>query len=429
MGWAPGQQAKKSVFLKGKNSTVPKEGGHMKSMTPSSVKVEVSPESVPSTPSWFGEVAVIAHVFAQRGLLAAMRERVQFARARFGTYDTIDFLVVLLGYAVSGERTIEDFYERLQPFGLVFMGLFERAGLPSRSALSRALSAFDQPAVEALRTLFQEDLGACLELGQGGLSDREGERWVVADVDATRQAARQRALPHGPDWPAAHRRMDAVCAPGYLGRKRGEVVRSRTTVLQAHTQSCLGTFGGAGNGDYRGELLQAIKAITFLAQTWSIPLSRILVRLDGLYGNAAPLIDLLLSGLGVVVRGREYAFLELPAVQARLCFPPDAWTTHSESGVQRALFDCPDLPLSPAGPTIRMIVAVHQATTQEAPIGMTKNGLVYEIFFTSARPEAFTPADVLHLYLHRGSFETVLAREDQEQDPDRWASHAPFGQE
>jgi len=76
-----------------------------------------------------------------------------------------------------------------------------------------------------------------------------------------------------------------------------------------------------------------------------------------------------------------------------------------------------------------MIVAVHQATTQEAPIGMTKNGLVYEIFFTSARPEAFTPADVLHLYLHRGSFETVLAREDQEQDPDRWASHAPFGQE
>src|SRR5262249_40245734 len=86
-------------------------------------------------------------------------------------------------------------------------------------------------------------------------------RWVVVDVDATREAARQRALPHGPDLPSAHRRMNEVCAPGYSGRKRGEVVRSRTTVLQAHTQSWLGTFGGAGNGDYRGELLRAIEAI------------------------------------------------------------------------------------------------------------------------------------------------------------------------
>jgi hypothetical protein len=36
---------------------------------------------------------------------------------------------------------------------------------------------------------------------------------------------------------------------------------------------------------------------------------------------------------------------------------------------------------------------------------------------------------VLDLYLHRGSFETVLADEDQEQDPDRWVSHTPCGQE
>jgi hypothetical protein len=28
---------------------------------------------------------------------------------------------------------------------------------------------------------------------------------------------------------------------------------------------------------------------------------------------------------------------------------------------------------------------------------------------------------VLHVYLHRGSFETVLSDEDQEQDPDRFS--------
>lgn len=36
---------------------------------------------------------------------------------------------------------------------------------------------------------------------------------------------------------------------------------------------------------------------------------------------------------------------------------------------------------------------------------------------------------MLDLYLHRGSFETVLADEDDEQESDRWYSHTPCGQE
>lgn len=42
---------------------------------------------------------------------------------------------------------------------------------------------------------------------------------------------------------------------------------------------------------------------------------------------------------------------------------------------------------------------------------------------------AFTPADVVDLYLHRGAFECVLSDEDQEHDPDRWCSHIAWGQE
>jgi len=40
------------------------------------------------------------------------------------------------------------------------------------------------------------------------------------------------------------------------------MVRVRTTLLQAHTHQWMGTFSGAGNGDYRGELLRAIEAIS-----------------------------------------------------------------------------------------------------------------------------------------------------------------------
>jgi len=54
---------------------------------------------------------------------------------------------------------------------------------------------------------------------------------------------------------------------------------------------------------------------------------------------------------------------------------------------------------------------------------------VYELFLTTAPLVAFTCADVLALYLHRGSFETVLSDEDVEQDPDRWCSRTACGQE
>src|SRR5713226_8069543 len=112
-------------------------------MTHSSVNVQIAPESVPNTPSWFGEVAVLAHVLTQFGMLDAIQQRVRFARARFGHYDVIDFVVVLIGYALSGEPTLKTYYERLLPFAGAFMALFGRARLPERSTLSRFLAALN----------------------------------------------------------------------------------------------------------------------------------------------------------------------------------------------------------------------------------------------------------------------------------------------
>ncbi len=61
--------------------------------------------------------------------------------------------------------------------------------------------------------------------------------------------------------PSSRRRLDAVCTLGYTGRKRGEVVRSRTTALQMHTRQRIGTYAGRGNGDYQAELASALRAI------------------------------------------------------------------------------------------------------------------------------------------------------------------------
>src|SRR5207245_10356555 len=122
------------------------------------VAIQTSAQSVPSTPSWFSEVTVIAHYLGQQGVLSAIEKRVRFARRRFGHYDLIDFAVVLLGYAISGERNLEAVDERVQPFANTFMALFGREHLPHRSTLSRFLAALDQVSVEALRAVFLEDL-------------------------------------------------------------------------------------------------------------------------------------------------------------------------------------------------------------------------------------------------------------------------------
>ncbi len=401
----------------------------MSSISDFAVSIQTSSQTVPSTPSWLGEVTVMAHSLKRLGALTAIENQVRFARRRFGHYEVIDFVAVLLGYAISGEPTLQAFYERIQPFAPAFMALFGRNRLPARSTLSRFLAALNQAPVEALRELFLEDLCShpLTEEEPGGLWDRQESHWLVFDVDGTRQAARQRALPQTTDRPPAQRRLREVCAPGYLGRKRGEIVRTRTTVLQAHTHQWLGTFSGAGNGDYRGELLRAAKVISTYVKAQSVPLSQAVVRLDGQYGNGAIVADL--KGLAYVMRGKDYHLLDLPAVQARLQAPPDQQTTHPETGTQRALFDFPGLEVTATGERSRVIVATHPASPTPAAVGETREGMVYELFFTALPPGAFTAADVVDLYLGRGAFETALADEDQEQACDRWCSHTPCGQE
>src|SRR6266700_7231491 len=351
------------------------QGGCASPTTHSSVTIQITPESKPSMPSWMGEVAAFAHVLTHTGLLTTIQERARTKRTRFGQYDLIDFVAVLIGYVLSGESTLLAFYERLAPWALPFMALFGRDRLPHRSTLSRFLAALDQPTVEALRTRFQEDVLTRKPFpSPGGLVDRTGRQWVVTDVDGTRQAARQRALPRTDALPAPHRRFDQVCAPGYQGRKRGEVVRTRTAILQAHTHQLLGTFGGTGNGDYRGELQRAVGVIRRYATRIGLPATSILVRLDGLYGDAAPLLDVLSADLAVIARSRAYHLLDLEAVKLRLLRAPDYVSTHPESGMTRALYDCASVPLTTTGPTVRLVVATHPATESAPAVGSERDG-------------------------------------------------------
>ncbi len=77
----------------------------------------------------------------------------------------------------------------------------------------------------------------------------------------------------------------------------------------------------------------------------------------------------------------------------------------------------------------KTINCTHPAPAGKSRVGVPCAGVVYELFLTHLSQDAFTASDIVALYLHRGAFENTLADEDLEKDPDRWCSHAAFGQE
>ena len=197
-----------------------------------------------------------------------------------------------------------------------------------------------------------------------------------------------------------------------------------------HTHQWVASFDNPGNGQYREELRRAKTAIQAYVKAHSFPAERTLLRLDGQYGSGAVISDVV--DLAYVTRGKDSKFLDRPAIQARLHLPADQHLQSAESGICRALYDCPDQRLSENGPLVHVIVAAHPASTRakkKRQVGLIRDGVVYELFWTNLPQNAFTASDVVSLYLHRGAFETTLEDEDIEQDPDRWCSHSAWGQE
>lgn len=198
-----------------------------------------------------------------------------------------------------------------------------------------------------------------------------------------------------------------------------------------HTRQWIGTYAGRGNGDYQGELASALRAITTYLEFFTLPTKAALVRLDGHYGDAVARTLLIEAGVHLVTRARGYRVLEHPHIQRVLAHPPAACVTQVSTNEVVELFDGGWLSPSEGMPTIRVIVTRHRAPQpgKRMSVGKHIGEWVYEIFLTTLPLEGFLVEDVLDLYHGRGAFETVLADEDVEEDPDRRCSYTECGQE
>jgi hypothetical protein len=367
-------------------------------------------------------------------LLKRLQHQVQVKRGRAGRYEVTDFVLLLLAYAVSEELTLADFFTALKPVEAVLMSAWERQKCPVASTLSRFLSDVDEIALERLRSLFEADL---LEHGftgeaKGGLLDRTGKRYWLFDVDGTKQTARQRSLPRTQEYPPVRRRSEKACAKGYMGRGRGEVVRTRSAIAQSHTGEWLGTFGAPGNGTPGPDLKRACKLIHRYLHHHGLKGENVIVRLDGYYGTPTFINELQQYQLGYILRGRDYQLLKYPSVQERLAQTvPQIWS-HPEIHQQQEVFDLGWLEDTWAGypQAVRLIVVRKELDEKSQPrVGKTIEGYVYELFMSSHLPVGLNGADLVSLYYGRGGFEKMLGDEDTEGDPDRWCSWSPIGQE
>jgi hypothetical protein len=278
-----------------------------------------------------GEVAAFAQVLTHVGSLKAIQEQVRFARAHFGHYDLIDFVAVLIGYALSGEPTLLAFYERLTPFAEPFMTLFGRSQLAHRSTLSRFLAALDQASVEALRALFNT---ICLRANRflppvacstGGESNGWWSMWTERDK-----------LPANVRFPKPSRclRLSALryclCAriSGTQARRSGAHPYGHSPGAYA---SVSGNFWWTGQwrlqmgtlachpGDYQlCDKARASHRFRAASPRWTL-------------WRCAPLLDVLTAGLGVIARSRDYGLLDLEMVKQALARSPDQVSTHPRS--------------------------------------------------------------------------------------------------
>lgn len=87
----------------------------------SGMEVEGREESKLCILSWFGEAVLLGKYWLESGLLARLEEVERVERGRIRQYKVSDFVLLFNSYAISGEKTLSDFYKVLAPVKEVLM--------------------------------------------------------------------------------------------------------------------------------------------------------------------------------------------------------------------------------------------------------------------------------------------------------------------
>lgn len=377
-----------------------------------------------------------------RGRLADVAER--FLIRRQGGYCGFDILLLLLLFFSDGTATgIGEFWQRVRDWSRKLAAAAGRKSLASCSSVSRALDEVElhllRPAAEWLLSL-GSDIDGLLRHPSVQTYDARGEGWHVFDFDPTVTTLRHRALPVGEDLPEPRRRSKRTAAPGYAGRKRGNVQIRRGTLQHAGSGAWLQAMLGPGNSDSHAELGAALDVVVRTCQRLDHPLERVVFLMDGGFAGVPYLAESRARGVGVITRLVRPLMFKQPEVLDALRNGKWHFVPDSRSGPRRSALDLglvtifPDKDSrrpdgTPYEPIDVRVVVSRYPRTGKAKQGVVLDGWQYEPFVADVPAEALPAPEAVSLFFGRARQENRFAQEDREIGLDHIFSYHLPGQE
>jgi len=333
------------------------------------------------------------------------------------------------GYFFSGLRCgLQKFGELSKPHGAALAAVGGQRSWPSPSSISRLLAALEPQQSERFsQWLLGEALpmpGVARHRAAHGY-ERFGQGWELFDWDSTCTVLRQRALPAAEDLPEPKRRARELAAPGYPGRKRGEVQLGRATLQHSGTSQWLGLWCVPGNAPRLEQTRQAALAVRQYCARYGLDPQGALLRCDG---QAAAGVRSLLAcqeaGIHSLTRLSRYELLEWPQVQQALeqgRFEPVA---EALSGPRREAAELGSLALcakqlqdgQSERPSLRsrIVISRFAAGQSKRGAGLVRGPWQYELYGTSLEQSSWPAAETVAAYYGRCAQENRFFQEDSE---------------
>lgn len=353
---------------------------------------------------------------------------------RAGSYEFVDVVLLLLAFFTSSmpEVPLATFVDESAPYGPELAGAGGRERWMSQASASRALSAVSPEAAEVAARMLLELTSTLFRdaplATTAGYRDGRGDTWTVLHWDTTVTALRQRALPEGDDLPEAVRLTSDFAAPGYPGRKRGQVQISRSVLQDATTAGWVHVGLQPGNGHLEEQLGAAAVAASRYLRGDPARIARAVVIADGVGGGVVQAVQLDAQRVPFLTRWAQYDFLETPECSKVLATGPWCPVPDSKSGPRREAMELGTVELQDTV-TCRAIVTRFRAKPgRQRGAGRSIGSWRYELFITTLPADRWAAEDVVTLYYGRNAIENRFAAENREFKLDRVFSYSTPGQ-
>lgn len=411
-------------------------------MAGSTTSVTHTTRSTSRLPDWAVPGALALDDLRERGMCGLLLERVRIQReGGFPGFDVFLFLLFL--FAGGGVPGIRSFWRRAGDWSEQLAALAGREGLPSSSAMSRALARVSMEEVRALRSFMLFDVPGLKEVLQHPscqMRDATGALWHGFHKDGTRKVFRQRALPRATDEMPEARRRSVDARQGYTGRKRGEVQYHRQVVQHAGSGAWLMSELAPGNGNQREELMLALDTVQETMECLGHPLDRSVLCMDGADGWVPTYHACRAKGVAFVTRLTRPELLDQQDVRERLRTGTWYVVPDSGSGPRRLAIDLGIVTVRPGPATrrpdggayepvdVRVVVTRFEQPDRDRGCGRRLDGWRYEMFATTLDSEAWPASEVVWLYYNRCGQENQFLHEDRELGLDHIFSYHIPGQ-